>query len=275
MAESKRPIEWSKGTVVMGSLTLGMWIVGSCLAIGEYRLGASGGRATGTVIEKKKQGRGVIYTIQYKHPARSVWATVQQTRFVLLELGDKVAILYDPNDPQSINFDNFWHRYLYPTLFFVFSVLPFWGFLLMLRPSDLHWLVGYVTKLKAKSKAQLLHRTDQFVLEFWEFDLSMGSSPRGGIANYFQSYGLPRWIAFKAAWDREAIPSLGLIVEKIDEIIANRDPVEALAEASPGIEQFCRSHWPAVLRELRDHVTAQDRESASAVEPRAAGRDGQ
>lgn len=262
MARTKRPITWTSGAVIVLLMALGTFTISIYLTVREYQLGTTGVPAVGTVTKYEKRGRSVYWTITYPHQGQPVSATVQPSMFSGLELGKEVAILYDPNDAKTINVDNFWHRYFYQTLGFGLGAMCLCVLPLLLRQSDEAWLQAYfITLGSAKVKDRPPSRVDQLVSEFWKFNSSACSVPRGAIAGYFQTYGLQSWSALKAAWDRDSVPSLEPVITEIDRIIAGRDPTQALAEASPGIEKFYYPHQAAILQELRDCATDPNRES--------------
>ena len=158
--------------------------------------------------------------------------------------------------------DRFWHRYFYQTLLFGMGLLCLCVLPSLLWEWDEAWLRNYVIKSSpTKDENQPRSRIDQLAAGFWFFDLSAGSAPRGAIADYFRTYGLPSWSALKATWDKDAVPSLGPVIAEIDRIIAGRDPTQALMEASPDIEKFYFARRTAILQELRDYATDPNLES--------------
>lgn len=266
MAGTKRPMSWNAGAVITLVMCVGLLAVSVSLTIHEYLLGANGVPAVGTVTRYEKRGRSVHWTITYQHQAQTVSATVVPSMFSGLELGKQVAILYDPNDPKTINVDNFWHRYFYQTLGCGLAGL----FLLVLRgllwPSDDDWLETYSIKLcAAAGKDKPKRRADQLVLAVWQFNSAVGNRPRAAIAGYFETHGVAGWEALKALWDREKVPSLAAVVDEIEHTIADGNPVAELADASPVIEKFYITRRPAILRELRDYATAPESEPSAGV----------
>jgi Protein of unknown function (DUF3592) len=267
MARTKRPIKWTVGAVIVLLAALGLFALSISLTVREYQLGANGVPALGTVTMYEKRGRSVYWTISYLHQGQPVSATVVPSMFSGLELNQEVAILYDPKDPKTINVNRFWHRYFYQTLSFGLGVLFLCVLPSLLWQSDEAWLREYITKPGAAApEDQPRPRVDQWVVGFWQFDLSACSVPRGAIADYFRTYGLPGWSALKAAWDRDAVPSLAPVLAEIDRVIAGRDPTQALADASPDIEKFYYPHRAAILQELRDYATDPNRESTPNAE---------
>jgi hypothetical protein len=259
MARVKRPVKWTAGAVFLALAAAGLFAVAIYLTVSEYQLGANGVPAVGTVTQYEKRGRTVLWTVSYPHQGQTVSATVEPSMFSGLELGREVKILYDPKNPQTINVDNFWHRYFYPTLFFAGAALLAGVLPMMLRQSDETWLREYALKVGAMP-AETLTRADQFVSKFWLFHLSTATaSPRGALASYFRTYGPDAWTALKAVWDADAVPSFGKVVAEIDRLIADGDPNRALTDASPGLEQFYYPLGRAILSELRDHITDPNR----------------
>jgi hypothetical protein len=268
MAQAKRPIKWTGGAVIVSLFALGLFAASIYFTVREYQLGANGVSAVGTVTKYEKRGRSVHWTITYLHQGQPVSATVEPSMFSGLDLNKEVAILYDPKNPLTINVDSFWHRYFYQTMGFGLGLLFICVLPALLRQSDDTWLREYAMKASAAApESQPQSRIDQFVAKFWLFHLAAGSVPRGAIADYFRTYGPASWSALKAAWDKDAVPSLEPVIAEIDRIIAGRDPTQALTEASPAVEKFYYPRSAAILRELRDYVTDPNRESSPAVQP--------
>jgi hypothetical protein len=260
-------MKWTGGAVIVSLFALGLFAASIYFTVREYQLGANGVPAVGTVTKYEKRGRSVRWTIRYLHQGQPVSATVKPSMFSGLELNKEVAILYDPRNPLTINVDSFWHRYFYQALGFGLGLLFLCVLPSLLRQSDDTWLREYAMKASAAPpEGQPQSRIDQFVAQFWLFHLAAGSVPRGAIAGYFRTYGPGSWSALKAAWDKDAAPSLGPVIAEIDRIIAGRDPTQALTEASPGIEKFYYPRSAAILRELRDYVTDPDGESSPGVQ---------
>jgi hypothetical protein len=264
MDRKKRPTTWSAGAILLLAMGIGMLAIGIVLTVREYMLGLNGVPAVGTVMQYEKFGRSIRWTITYQNQGQTVSAKVEPTAFSGLELNKQVAILYDPNDPKTINVNNFWHRYFYPALFFGFAGLFLGLMLTFLWPSDENWLQTYSMKLLlAAGEAPPVRRADQFVLAVWNLNLAAGSRPRAAIASYFEINGEAKWESLKELWDRDKVPNLAPVVDEIERIIAGNDPVTALTAASPDIEKFYFSHRPAILRELRDYAMGEDSETSA------------
>lgn len=254
MARTKRPIKWNAGAVLVLLLGLGAVGVSTHLTLREYHLGAAGVRAIGTVTKYEKRGKSVYWTITFPHQGQSVSAVVEPSMFSGLELERQVPVLVDPQNPQTINVDRFLHRYFYQALGFALGALMLAVLPMLLWQGDDAWLREHVVGMGG-ADAESRARADRFAAAFYFFDLASGSAPKGAFADYYRTYGEKGWAALKAAWDREAVPSLEPVVAEIDRVIAAGDPVVALVAASPGIEKFYYPRRAKILEELRDYVT--------------------
>ena len=108
-----------------------------CIGIGVYQglvsstLATRGIETEARVVDvdsrSRRKGFGRIYrlTLQFKDQSGSVWRerTGYSSRYDGHEVGDRVALLYNPNDPREFALDSWYELWAWPLGFAAFGVV--------------------------------------------------------------------------------------------------------------------------------------------------------